>query len=276
MAKRIVSQGIAQAGSPASVTLAADAAPNTGAFDGLPIAIVVGGGAPKIATILTYDGVTKIAVLSASWGDGVDATSEYVILAEQPIAAYAVTARTSDDLVVGTWTGRGPGIPAAPSGHRTAEITKAEHGALGPLIGPGGVLRWSYPAGGPLALVNDTRPRLKFVPSVTDANVGDVGVTVTLEIRHWNTDALLNVNQQGYISLSDGRNLRVPFGTFTDATGEYTFTAGTSIVTVPTGKEYTASPIAMAPGGIIPQGYRLHDDSLDARVTVAATSMEPT
>lgn len=78
----VIHDGIAQAGSCCSITLAATASVSDHVYNRNLIVIVEGTGAGQTRTIVDYDGTSKIAVVDRDWWSTPDATSEYFILAD--------------------------------------------------------------------------------------------------------------------------------------------------------------------------------------------------
>lgn len=77
-----VSTGTATAGSAGSITLAAGASATDGAYNGMAINITGGTGLGQSATISTYTGAAKVALLTGPFGVVTDATSVYTIPAQ--------------------------------------------------------------------------------------------------------------------------------------------------------------------------------------------------
>ncbi len=71
--------GTAQAATANSITLAATASSTNGQYNGLGITITGGTGSGQFRTITSYNGATKVAVVSSNWSTIPDATSTYQI-----------------------------------------------------------------------------------------------------------------------------------------------------------------------------------------------------
>lgn len=82
LASFVIHDGIAQAGSCYSITLAATASVSDHVYNRNLIVIVAGTGTGQTRTIVDYDGTSKIAVVDRDWWITPDATSEYFIFAD--------------------------------------------------------------------------------------------------------------------------------------------------------------------------------------------------
>ena len=111
-----VNQGVAQASTGNTVTLAADASAVNGQYDPGVILIITGTGAGQSRSILDYDGTTKIAVVNKDWRVNPDTTSSYIVTTNsgqphvneglaQAGAASTITLNTlgsaTDDIYIG-------------------------------------------------------------------------------------------------------------------------------------------------------------------------------
>jgi len=76
-----VHQGVAQAATANTITLAATASATNGQYDPGEVLIVAGAGAGQKRSILDYDGTTKVAVIDKDWRTNPDTTSSYVVFA---------------------------------------------------------------------------------------------------------------------------------------------------------------------------------------------------
>lgn len=88
-------QGTAQGGGGATITLATSASSEDGAYNGMTITLTAGTGAGESGVIFSYDGASRTATLQTAWTTTPDATSVYAvtqILTEG--AARAGTANT--------------------------------------------------------------------------------------------------------------------------------------------------------------------------------------
>jgi len=83
-----IAGGVATAGAAGTITLAADASPDDGAYAGMLVAIVDGTGKGQLRTITAYAGATKVAQVDTEWAAVPDTTSAYRVTRE----AYAALA----------------------------------------------------------------------------------------------------------------------------------------------------------------------------------------
>jgi hypothetical protein len=81
----VIDSGTAQAGGPASITLASTASTTDGIYDPSVVRISAGTGAGQARMIIQYIGATRVASVDRDWRVAPDATSEYEVLATQNI-----------------------------------------------------------------------------------------------------------------------------------------------------------------------------------------------
>jgi hypothetical protein len=72
-------QGTAQAGGGATITLATGASGQDGAYDGMTIKLTGGTGAGQSGIVFAYDGATRVATMQNAWSTAPDATSVYAV-----------------------------------------------------------------------------------------------------------------------------------------------------------------------------------------------------
>jgi len=93
----LVTEGTAQAGAAATITLAAGASSADDTYNGMTIEITSGTGNGQIRTIADYVGSTRISTVSANWATAPDNTSVYRIFDTQPDLILADYERTDTD-----------------------------------------------------------------------------------------------------------------------------------------------------------------------------------
>lgn len=90
-----VNEGLAQAGTPNTITLNALASSSDDDYNGQIVFIRSGTGADQTGVVVDYDGATKIATISTAMANGEwsvipDATSAYVMLPSSPVVLAAI------------------------------------------------------------------------------------------------------------------------------------------------------------------------------------------
>jgi hypothetical protein len=76
---KTMNSGMAQGGTPLSITLAADASADDDAYVGMQVKITGGAGAGETRTVSAYDGASKVAAVDQPWLDAPTAASQYVV-----------------------------------------------------------------------------------------------------------------------------------------------------------------------------------------------------
>ncbi len=120
-ARRVMAQGIAAAGDSATIRLAADASPTTGAYAGLTVTLLPSGvlspsftpgtrldflftstGAGQNGTVAAYAGATRAVTLAAPWTTAPDATSFYQVFATKAAGTARGGSESTIVLAAGT------------------------------------------------------------------------------------------------------------------------------------------------------------------------------
>ena len=129
-----------------------------------------------------------------------------------------------DDLgvVVGRWSGGGPGVPASRPGRNVLACTQAQHAQAAINRYEQGEHRWSFD-GSVLTEIPDARPIVRFTPDLVELDVGDPAGQVLMEVVDENGDVRTNINLTRRVPLA-GRRLRL------------TFVNGATTINVPTGQ----------------------------------------
>jgi hypothetical protein len=82
-------EGVAQAGSASTITLAATASADDGIYDNALVSIISGTGLGQtriISDTPTYNGTTKVATVTTNWGVNPDTTSVYVVIPDSEVS----------------------------------------------------------------------------------------------------------------------------------------------------------------------------------------------
>lgn len=116
-----VNEGLAQGGSPVSITLNANASASDDAYIGQRVFIRSGTGADQARRIAAYDGTTKVATVTSAWSVVPDTTSAYVMLPTGSI--------TDHDLGNGVWSDA-EGYAAGTKGAKVGELTFTQPGKV--------------------------------------------------------------------------------------------------------------------------------------------------
>ena len=145
---------------------------------------------------------------------------------------FAISRRKADDAVIGTWRGSGKkGIPvAAPdSDHDVFEVTEVEYADVtkkGLLFPAANEHRFKY-VGGALVEQTDGRARIRFEPTLVEADVGErPQPQVTVSVLNPDGTVKTSVNVTRVVQLIRGKPMKLVFSN------------GQAVFRVPTGRAY--------------------------------------
>ena len=111
-----VNEGLAQGGSPTSITLNADASSTNGTYVGQLVFLVSGVGEDQCGMVTAYDGATKVATIDMGAGGGwsvtPDTTTAYVMMPASPVIVSSASVCATQIAAIKAKTDNLPSDPA--------------------------------------------------------------------------------------------------------------------------------------------------------------------